>query len=480
MFSCCCCCCLLRMIAFSVASETRCLKHAYAMKARLRIAVHLIVLLLLAVATTQARIQDDNELEVVLDDNAGEETEQYPTEATSEASTERVNKMRLVNIMSLQEYCEIKQGKALCKGFHFDDPEELGFFDLATQVRIASDGATYELGAKQPLSTLIMENSTFVNFPLHLFYELPLLSELDMRHCRMQHVSWECFVAADKLKIMLISDNAITELEERVFTYASGLEFLFLNNNQLNRLHADAFKGLRQLRHLDLSGNQLEELPEGLFADLTMLHHLTIADNRLRFISSEMLAQNERLQTVILQGNQLRQLGEYAFSSAPQLLALDVSHNGPLEVLVLNLNAGHLLACNCSLHRVNIFGAVTNVDLGDNRVQELYFSASEALEDLVLRNNSLVQLATLSQVPRLRRLNVANNPKLRELPSEWETPQLERLDLSNTGLEQLPHAVLRGMPQLRKLNVSVNNISEINPQVSNPIDKIFVYIVADH
>ncbi|XP_030572239.1 insulin-like growth factor-binding protein complex acid labile subunit [Drosophila novamexicana] len=424
------------------------------MGARVRIAAHLLIWTLLAVAGIQGRTEEDDV----------EEAELYSTEATTEASTERSSNKRLVNIESLQQNCEIKSGLARCSGFNFEEPEEVAFFELPTQVRIAPDGATYELGEKQPLGTLIMENSTFVNFPLHLFYELPLLSELDMRQCRMQYVSWECFLAADKLKILLLSGNAITELSERSFSYASELEFLFLNDNKLSRLHPDAFKGLRELRHLDLSGNQIEELPERLFEDLAALHQLTIAENRLRFISNELLAQNSRLQTIILQGNQLSQLGEYAFSSAPHLLVLDVSHNAPLEMVVLNLNAGRLIARNCSLIRVNIFGAVSNVDLGDNQVQELYFSAPEALEDLVLRNNSLVQLATLSRVPRLRRLNVANNPLLRELPSDWQNTQLDRLDLSNTGLEQLPEAVLRGMPQLRKLNVSVNNISDIDPQ----------------
>lgn len=392
-----CCCWLLMMIAFSVASETRCLKHAYDMRAPLRIAAHFPILLLLlaVIIAIQARTEDEEELQVYSEEYPADTTE-ATTEETTETSTERTNKMRLVHVLSLQDNCDIHQGDGRCKGFNFVEPEELAFFELSTQVRIASDGATYELGEKQPLDTLIMENSTFVNFPLHLFYELPLLSELDMRNCRLKHVSWECFLAADKLKILLLSDNAISELDENVFNYATTMEFLFMSNNRLSRLHPDAFKGLHRLRHLDLNDNRLEELPAGLFADLSMLHHLTIANNRLRSISNDLLAKNVRLQTLILQGNHLRQLGEYAFSSAPNLLVLDVSHNAPLEVLVLNLSSGYLLASNCSLHRVNIFGIVNNVDLGDNRVQELYFTASEALEDLVLRNNSLVQLATLA------------------------------------------------------------------------------------
>ncbi|EDV93608.1 nephrocan [Drosophila grimshawi] len=432
------------------------------MRARVRnqgVPLIMCMLLLLLVATAQCRNEDESDFSTETET----ETEYTTTLASVESSTQPNNDKQLVYIENLQKNCHLKRGTVRCSGFRFDDIEKVAFFSLPTQVRIAPDGATYELGDKQHLGTLIMENSTFINFPLHLFYELPLLSEVDMRDCGMQYVSWEGFLAANKLKILLLSGNAISELGESSFSYASELEFLFLSDNKLSSPHPDAFKGLQNLIHLDLSDNQLEELPERIFHDLAALHTLIISGNRLRFISNGLLTQNTRLQTVILQGNQLQQLGEYAFSSAPHLLHLDVSHNAPLEVLVLNLNVVNLRARNCSLTRVNLFGAVTNVDLSDNRVQELYFSTSELLEDLVLRNNSLGQLATLSRVPRLRHLDVGNNPQLGELPTDWQKPHLERLDLSNTGLQQLPQQLLEDMPNLRKLNVSNNKISDIDP-----------------
>ncbi|KAL7730625.1 hypothetical protein ACLKA6_003404 [Drosophila palustris] len=422
---------------------------------RARDAVHLFIGILLVAANAKARTED-------------EDVKEMDEDLTTETTTELSSKKRLVNIESLQENCKFERTKidviSHCSGFNFDRPDVMAFFELVTQVRIAPDGATYELSEEQRLSSMTMKNSTFVNFPLHLFYELPQLSELDMRHCHMRHVSWECFLAANKLKILLLSDNEIAELGESSFSYASELEYMFLNNNNLSSLHPDAFKGLRQLRHLDLSNNQLDLLPERLFEELSGLQELLLAENKLRSISSELLSHNSRLQTVILHSNQLQQLGEYAFSSAPHLLLVDVSHNPGLEVLLLRLNSGHLLARNCSLNRVNLYGAVSNVDLDNNHLQELYFSNSEALQHLVLRNNSLQQLATLSLVPRLQHLNVADNPQLGDLPNDWQTPELERLDLSNTGLLQLPLAALRGMPRLRKLNVSANSISDIDPQ----------------
>lgn len=448
-------------IAFSVASETRNLKHAYAMRARA--AVHLFIGILLAVSKAEGRTENEEE----------QEMNEYATTVTSaETTTQRSSRLQLVNIESLQENCKFEKtqsnGICRCSGFNFNRSEEMAFFELPTKVSIAPDGATYELGEEERLVTLIMENSTFVNFPLHLFYELPQLSELDIRHNNMRYVSWECFLDANKMKMLLLSDNEITTLDESTFSLASKLQYLFLSNNKLSSLHPDAFKGLRQLRHLDLSNNQLDMLPERLFEQLSELQELILAENKLLFISNELLKHNTRLQTVILHTNQLQNLGDFAFNSAPRLLLVDVSHNPGLEVLLLSLNAGHLLAKNCSLNRVNLFGAVSNVDLGYNHLQELYISTSEALQNLVLCNNSLQQLATLAHMPRLRHLNVADNPQLRDLPNDWQTPELELLDLSNTGLLQLPLEALRGMPQLRKLNVSANNISEIDPQVTFP------------
>lgn len=449
---------LSMMIAFSVASETRNLKHAYGMRA-----VIYFILIWTLLAVSQAQTQEEEEVD---------QSNPYAADQSiaGESREEPERRKHLRNIESLQENCEFKSegGTCRCSQFQFEQIDEIAFFELQTQVHIAADGKTYELGEDQRdqrIETLIVTNSTFVNFPLHLFYAMPQLSELDMRRCRVQNVSWETFLAANKLQILLLSDNEISELSENLFNYAPELEYLFVSGNRLHTLHPNAFKGLRKLRHLDLSANQLQQLPERLFADLIGLQELFLAENQLSFISVDLLTYNTRLQTVSLHTNRLRQLDEYAFRAAAHMLLLDLSHNPELQVLILGLDAGHFIARNCSLTRVNLFGAVSNVDLDDNQLQELYFSMPEALQHLGLRNNSLVQLATLSHVPRLRHLNVADNPQLGDLPEDWQTPQLERLDLSNTGLDQLPLAALRGMPELRKLNVSANNISEIDRQV---------------
>ncbi|EDW96230.2 insulin-like growth factor-binding protein complex acid labile subunit [Drosophila yakuba] len=388
------------------------------------------------------------------------------TGAEENADTDVENLSRIVLVSSLEGHCQTEGKVTSCRGFEFAGEDEKATFDLPTEVRIAEDGTTYEVGDEEQSRTLIFENCTFTNFPLRLFYTLEV-SELDMRGCGIRFIYWENFsIGADKLVILLLSDNLIEVLPTKTFRGAGNLEFLFLNRNKLGKLQAGAFDNLANLQYLDLTENRLEDLPEGVFADLKSLRHVGLADNQLTTIESDLFVHNPGILSVAMQKNRLREVGEYAFRSRGphhQMQYVDLSHNPELVVLLLNINATNLTVRNCSLDRVNLYGSVTNVDLSDNRVRELYFPASEALEHLVLRNNSLIQLASLSRVPRLRHLDVADNPRLGQLPEGWRTPHLQMLVLRNTGQVELPLEALQGMQNLQKLDISGNNLTEIDP-----------------
>ncbi|KAH8336567.1 hypothetical protein KR074_007424 [Drosophila pseudoananassae] len=377
----------------------------------------------------------------------------------------------MVRISSLEDYCRTEGEVVRCSGFNFDKEQQKATFDLQTEVRIAADGNTYEVGEEQSARTIVFENCTFVNFPLRLFYTLEV-SELDIRGCGIRHVYWENFSSgAEKLVILLLADNEIRELPSKTFSGANNLQFLFLNRNKLSTLHIDTFEGLQDLQHLDLSENELEDLPPDVFSELKNLQRVLLADNLLTIIAGDLFAHNPRLFYVTLQRNRLEELEEYAFRpkgvgkevAEHQVHSIDLSHNPQLQVLLLNLNVSHLYASNCSLDRVNLYGSVTIVDLSFNRIRELYFPASDKLEHLALRNNSLEQLASLSRLPRLRHLDVADNPELGRLPEDWQTPQMEILVLRNTGQEELPLKAIEGMPNLKKLDVSGNKITDLDP-----------------
>ncbi|XP_034664403.1 insulin-like growth factor-binding protein complex acid labile subunit [Drosophila subobscura] len=381
----------------------------------------------------------------------------------------------LVRVESLLGHCHVAAEQTRCSGFNFESEGERASFDLQTEVRITPDGSTYEVVADdQPSGALIFENCTFVHFPARLLYSLEV-TELDMRSCGIRHMRWDSFaVGAEKLAIVLLADNLLGELEDKNFIGAGNLQFLFLNRNKIRNLETDTFDGLQRLQYLDISENQLEELPPRIFDDLESLQTVILAHNLLTTIAGDLFAYNPHLHSVSLHTNRLEDLEEHAFRVGKQhrLHSLDLSHNARLTVLLLNLNASRLMVRNCSLDRVNLYGSVTEVDLSDNRVQELYFPASETLECLVLRNNSLIQMASLTRVPRLRHLDVADNPELAPLPVGWQTPELEHLDLRSTGQQELPVEALQGMPRLRRLDISGNNLTDIDPTTFPLLSKL--------
>ncbi|XP_037946743.1 leucine-rich repeat-containing protein 15 [Teleopsis dalmanni] len=352
---------------------------------------------------------------------------------------------------------------AICKDFKFENITEVAFFDLKAEVRI-KDESTYDIVARKNDKTLTFVNSTFAHFPLNMFYTFDL-EELDLRHCSIESVTWECFVMADKLTILLLSNNKIKTIDRFTFNYASELQFLFLDENNIHTLHSETFKGLTKLKYLDLSKNSLKDLPDNIFQCLPKLFDIKLQNNQLTNISNEMFANNSQLQTIALARNDLSDMDEYAFNSQQDLILLLISHNPKLEAIVLNLRANNLVATNCSLNRVNIYGAIENADFSDNRITELYFTEPEKLETLNLRNNNLEQIASLTRATNLRTLNLSNNPSLgpQTWPEYWIANSLERLDLSNTSLTNLPIDALATQTNLRTLNLSYNNLTAIDP-----------------
>uniref|UniRef100_A0A1A9ZCC7 Uncharacterized protein n=1 Tax=Glossina pallidipes TaxID=7398 RepID=A0A1A9ZCC7_GLOPL len=359
--------------------------------------------------------------------------------------------------VSLDERCLLNK----CYNYDFASAQVVAFFENKPKIRFIN-GNTYDIHEAKHYSNLIFLHSKFYNFPLNLFYASKV-EELDMRNCSVAHLTWENFLMADNLSILLLSENHLTEIKSTTFAYAPNLSFLFLDGNFISRLRGDSFKGLNKLTYLDLHDNRLENLPSDVFNYLPALQQLNLADNRLRYIGNEIFEMNVRLNSVIMANNLLQSLGEYAFANQPHLKLLDISHNKPLKYLVGNMRVEHLWARNCSLTRVNIYGEAINVNLQQNHIMELYFTQPESLETLNLQANSLQQIASLTQVVNLRTLDLSHNPQLEAVPDLWQIDSLERLDLSNTSLQQLPLLALATSRHLQSLNISSNLLEEIDP-----------------
>ncbi|XP_036331300.1 protein artichoke [Rhagoletis pomonella] len=382
-----------------------------------------------------------------------------PETQTQTTNTFEASRPRLRNIKTLDNHCI----EYLCIGFHYERPDEVAFFDIKDEVRINGADATYDIVNARNYDTLIFENSTFARFPLNLFYAISM-SVLDMRNCSVQVLTWECFLMAQNLRGLILSENRLQAIEPATFKFASELHELFLDSNRLTQLHRDSFEGLSRLRYLDLRHNRLTLLPMGVFDHLAALEELLLDDNRLRTLNDQLFLNNLNMWILSVGENRLLHIDENTLRRQARLVILNIGYNNELRTLVLTLQLQHLVATNCALERINIYGHVRNADLSYNHIQELYFAQPEQLEMLNLRNNSLQQIASLSRATNLKLLDLGDNPQLGTLPTPWLANALERLDLGNTGLAQLPVEAIAAQEHLNFLNVSYNRLREINPQ----------------
>ncbi|XP_011203142.2 leucine-rich repeat-containing protein 15 [Bactrocera dorsalis] len=374
---------------------------------------------------------------------------------------------QLRNIKSMDDKCL----ESYCYNFHYGRLDEVAFFDIKTEVRINKEATTYDIVNARNYDTLIFENSTFARFPLHLFYAVSI-KELDMRNCSIEVVTWECFLMAQNLRILLLSNNRLQVITESTFKYASDLQYLFLDSNRLLQLDSDSFDGLTSLRYLDMSNNRLTQLPKGLFDDLTALEELRLDNNRIHTLNNQLFTNNVNLLILSMCDNQLKHIDDNTFRRQSKFIILDIGNNRELHTLVLMLQLQNLIAANCALTRVNIYGYVRNVDLSYNHIQELYFAQPEVLKTLTLRNNSLEQVASLTRATELQVLDLCDNPQLGTLPTPWLASALKRLNLGNCGLQQLPIETIATQPELSFLNVSHNQLREINPQNFKYLEKL--------
>ncbi|XP_065371943.1 leucine-rich repeat-containing protein 15-like [Calliphora vicina] len=442
----------------------------------------MVILVVKAIKTeTEAELQDEEKDQGSLaQSQQSQENEDQQSVSVEDGNEDNADDKAGRNLTAIQLYTDDERCNdiGVCSGMDYGDKSVVVTFDRKSQIRFTSEN-TYKI-KEANYFTLTFVNSKFANFPLNLFYAFKV-QELDFRNCSLETLKWDNFLKADNLSILLLSENLLTEIKPMLFSYVDNLSFLFLDSNRLSMLYNDSFKGLGKLNFLDLHNNLIETLPSQIFSYMPGIQQINLAGNRLKIIQDALFAENPRLFSLHLQQNELTEIQEYAFQEQNILKYLDVSHNTDLETLVCgNVKVENLWAKNCSLYRVNIYGEAVHVDLQQNNLKELYFSQPEYLETLRLKDNELEQISSLALTTNLRTFDVSNNPGLKTLPDLWQINSLERLDLSNTSLKEIPITVLASPHKLRSLNVSFNQLQEINPLNFKYFEKLSQFYIHEN
>lgn len=126
---------------------------------------------------------------------------------------------------------------------------------------------------------------------------------------------------------IILSNNQLTTLPERIFAGLSNLEILYLDHNPLRQLRAGVFDDLTSLKTLSLNYNDLTTLPEGIFSRLSNLEKLSLSNNHGLQLRAGMFDELTHLKTLSLNHNDLTTLPEGIFSRLRNLEELNLIGN---------------------------------------------------------------------------------------------------------------------------------------------------------
>ncbi|KAI8044599.1 insulin-like growth factor-binding protein complex acid labile subunit [Drosophila gunungcola] len=212
------------------------------------------------------------------------------------------------------------------------------------------------------------------------------------------------------LRDLDLSHNRIARLDRRLFEHTPHLTKLNLAYNKLAVLDeatTAAVASVATLERMDLSHNGLMSLPAGLFPKLQSLRVLDVSGNEFTVVPASLQQLANSLVQLNLAANAFSSFKENSFQGLVSLKRLNISGMPSLRIVewgALKLSALEQLDCsrNSKLERLEMADL-----LGSRNLSQLDLSRN-ALTTLALNVSS--NASSAAPWPRLRRLNIVDNP----------------------------------------------------------------------
>jgi len=241
---------------------------------------------------------------------------------------------------------------------------------------------------------------------------------------------------------------------------------LVLTDSGLTDEDIVALADLTDLENLSLSGNRITDLSP--LASLTKLHSLQLSNNSITDISA--LSALSNLRTLYLDGNEISDFSPlYSLKSLRTLSirSIDITQS-QLEALEKNLISCRIYTSDVSddvveltLGGVTFMSDVTELDLSALRLTDISVLAQcTNLQKLDLRNNSIIDISPLMELQELEWLCLWSN-KVEDLRPLMSLPNLRHLDADANNITDI--SPLGHISSLEEVWLSYNNISSISP-----------------
>uniref|UniRef100_A0A670ZAV2 Slit guidance ligand 2 n=1 Tax=Pseudonaja textilis TaxID=8673 RepID=A0A670ZAV2_PSETE len=254
--------------------------------------------------------------------------------------------------------------------------------------------------------------------------------------------------------------NKITELPKGLFEGLFALQLLLLNANKINCLRVDAFQDLHNLNLLSLYDNKLQTIAKGTFSPLRAIQTLHLAQNP--FICDchlKWLADYLHVNPIETSGARCSSPRRLANKRIGQIKSKKFRCSGTEDYR--SKLSGDCFADLACPEKCRCEG--TTVDCSNQKLSKIPEHLPQYTAELRLNNNEFTVLEAtgiFKKLPQLRKINLSNNKITDIEEGVFEgAAGVNELLLTSNRLENVRHKMLKGLESLKTLMLRSNQIS---------------------
>ena len=277
----------------------------------------------------------------------------------------------------------------------------------------------------------------------HKFLEL---EELVLSRVKLNSIDFLENIFLDKLKVLNLELNRISNLNIFQHLNLKNLENLYLSNNAINSIDVLPKFQMNNLQILNLSRNFISNIDILPKVNFPKLKSLILSENKIINISSLSKTSFIYLTELFLNSNQILSIDVFKDVNYPNLKILNLSYN--------------------KITSIDTLGKITCFKI----------------EEINLRMNSIINIEPLSKMnlPSLKVLHLDGN-KINDISclSKTNLKALQRLYLNNNNITNLNAFKINPFPKLDRLTLGgnkINNKDRITKKILEDLEKKKIYI----
>uniref|UniRef100_A0A8C5MI53 Slit homolog 1 protein n=1 Tax=Leptobrachium leishanense TaxID=445787 RepID=A0A8C5MI53_9ANUR len=309
----------------------------------------------------------------------------------------------------------------------------------------------------ETMTEIRLELNGIKSVPPGAFSPYKKLRRIDLSNNQISEIAPDAFHGLRSLNSLVLYGNKITDLPKVCLVV-----FMLLNANKINCIRADTFQDLQNLSLLSLYDNKIQSLAKGTFAALRAIQTLHLAQNP--FICDcnlKWLADFLRTNPIETSGARCASPRRLANKRIGQIKSKKFRCSGKLkwtEDYQLNSECNSDVVCppKCRCES-NV------VDCSNLKLSKIPDRIPQSTAELRLNNNEITALEATGlfrKLPQLKKINLSNN-KISEIEDgAFEgAASVSELHLTANHMESVRSAMFRGLEGLRTLMLRNNRVS---------------------